>query len=108
MVQLGPEQLLGHLRIAHPIGMGQRVGAWTDGTANSRKGATEELERIANIIKADCVRQLCVEHSDQMAPGRKASRSFVDSRLLGHLADQKWRNEIANLTQDFELVRALE
>ena len=43
-----------------------------------------------------------------MAPGRKRAGFLVDACLARDLRHQEGRNKVANLTQDFELVRTLE
>ena len=52
--------------------------------------------------------QLRIEHRDHMAPGRKRAGFLVDACLPRDLRHQEGRNKVANLTQDFELVRTLE
>jgi hypothetical protein len=43
-----------------------------------------------------------------MAPRRKSACPQVCPSGFGHLADQKWWNEVANLPQHLESVAALE
>ena len=108
MVQLLPEQLLGHAGLAHAVGMRQGVGTGTSSPSNRRKRAAKKFERIANVVEAQRMSQLRIEHCHYMAPGREGARLLVHTSLLGHFADQEGRNKIANLAQDLEFVRALD
>src|SRR5690349_3143692 len=54
------------------------------------------------------MRQLGIEHGDHMTPRSETPRLLVNAPLPSDLTHQKGRNKVANLTQDFEFVSALE
>src|SRR5512133_1295577 len=108
MVQLRPEQLLCHVRVPYLVGVRKSVGTRADGATDPGERSAEELQRITNIIEADRVRELRVEHRHQMAPGCELPGLLIYPSFFGYLGHQERRNEIANLAEDLELVSALE
>ena len=100
MFQHRPEQLFGHPRIAHFVGMRESVATGRTGTPKRREGATEQPQGIADVIESDAVSELGKKQGDDMAPGFEGAGLFVDTVLAGQLRDHVVGNQIANLTQN--------
>src|SRR3954468_19337176 len=88
--------------------MGKPVAARSHRPANRGEGTAEDLQPIAQIIQRDHMSQLRVEHGYDVAPAGEGACLLVHSGLIGDATDEKNRNQVANLTQDFKFVWALE
>lgn len=62
-----------------------------------------DLQTVAHIIQSDATRNLCIEHGDDMTPGREATRLLFCTSFTREFFDQMARNEIANLAESGDL-----
>ena len=69
VIQHGPEQLFGHLRVAGAISVGQRVFRRGRRRTQRRQRAGVKPQRVANVVEAEAVGQLGVKQTDDVAPG---------------------------------------
>lgn len=103
MIQHGPEELLGHFRVAGAIGVGQRVFRGCRGRAQRRQRAGVQPQRIADVVETQTVGKLGVKQADDMAPGSELAPLIFHAGLPRQLGHQMRRNEVANLAQQGEL-----
>jgi hypothetical protein len=103
MFQDGPEELLGHLGGSPFVRIREIVARRRGGPTDAGKRPGVQLQRIANIVEPDAMRQLGVAQGYDVAPGRKSSRHLVHVRLPGELGDQKFGNPIVDLPQQVKL-----
>ena len=102
MLEHLPEQCLGHLRIALPVGVRQSVLAGRGGAANGRERTGVQAQRVAGVVETEGVSQLCIEQTHDMAPRFEGAGSFFDAGVTGQLGDQMAGNKIAELAQETE------
>ncbi len=55
MIQHGPEELLGHFRVAGAVGVGQRVFRRCGGRAQRRQRTRVKPQRVADVVEAEAV-----------------------------------------------------
>ena len=103
MSQHGPEELLGHLRVAGAIGVGEGVFRRGRGGAQCRQRAGVKAQRVADIVEPEAVGQLGVKQTDDMAPRSELAPLIFHAGLPRQLGHQMRRNEVANLAQQGEL-----
>ena len=103
MLEHRPEELLGQLRVAFPVGVGEGVLARRGGPANRRQGTGVQPQRIAHVVESQGVGQLGVEQADHMAPRPKRPGLGVYPGVPGQLRHEMSGNEIAELVQQREL-----
>ena len=58
MIQHGPEELLGHFRIAGAVGVGEGVFGGCRGRAQRRQRTGMKPQRVADIVEAEAVGEL--------------------------------------------------
>lgn len=61
-----------------------------------------ELQPITDIVETERVRQLGINHGNQVTPGAKGARLF-HSGFTRNLGDQVARNDLAELLENAEL-----
>ena len=76
-----PEQLLGHLRRALPVGIGKPVMAGGGRAVHARQRSGVQLQPIAQVIQTDAMGQLCVNQTDPVTPRLEGSRLILGSGL---------------------------
>ena len=106
MFQDGPEELLGHLRRAHFVGVGKVVAIGRRGPAQAGERPGMQTQRIAHIVETDAMGELGVDQGDHMTPGTEGARFVLDPGSPRQLGHQKVRNEVANLPQQDSVLKA--
>jgi len=84
--------------------MGKVVAARSSGSAQGRKRAAVQSQRVTDVVQADGVRQLPKEHADHMTPCTERSRHGIHTGLARKFRNQMRRNEIAKLPKNAEFV----
>src|SRR5215475_13130703 len=97
-----PEQPFSQRSIATLIGMGKVVATRSSGSAQGRKRAAVQSQRVTDVIKADGVRQLRKEHADHVTPCTEGTCHGLHTRLARKFRNQMRRNEIAKLPKNAE------
>jgi len=103
MGQHRPEEPLGHRRVAVFVRVREAVAAGRGGAANPGQPAGMVMRGVADVVQADCVGQLRVEHGHHMAPRAERARLGLDAGFPRQFSDQMAGYEIAKLSQDTEL-----
>src|ERR1700741_2156537 len=76
-----PEEPFSQPSVAALIGMGKVVAAGRSCSAQCRKRAAVESQRVTDVVKADSVGQLREEHADHMTPCTEGSRHGIHAGL---------------------------
>src|SRR6516162_4649002 len=97
-----PEQPFSQRSVAMLVGMGKVVATRSSGSAQGRKRAAVQSQRVTDVVEADGVSQLCKEHADHMAPRTERSRHGIHTGLARKFWNQMRRNEIAKLPKNAE------
>ena len=97
-----PEELLGDVGRASPVGVAQVVARRRCGPANGRERPRVQPQAVAHVVEADGMGHLRKEQRHGVAPIREAARFGRALLLVGELAHQPQRNEVAELAQDTE------
>src|SRR5450756_2465580 len=98
-----PEQLLGHRGRTLPVGIGKPVAAGGGRAAHARQRARVQLQRIAQVIETDAMRQLGIDQADHVTPRLETARLILGPGSPRYFGNLVRRNKIANLAQDVEL-----
>src|SRR6516165_6520643 len=97
-----PEQPFSQRSVATLIGMGKVVATRSSGSAQGRKRAAMQSQRVTDVIQADSVSQLRKQHADHVAPCTERSRHGIHTDLARKFRNQMRRNEIAKLPKNAE------
>src|SRR6516165_3052333 len=97
-----PEQPFSQRSVAMLVGMGKVVATRSSGSAQGRKRAAVQSQRVTDVVEADGVSQLCKEHADHMTPRTERSRHGIHTGLARKFWNQMRRNEIAKLPKNAE------
>jgi hypothetical protein len=103
MIEHGPEQVLGQIRIAGAVGVRERVSAGWRGPAQSRERTGVQPQRVTHVIETQGVRQLGVEQADDLAPRAERAGMVLDAGVARQFGDQMRRNQVAKLAENGEL-----
>jgi len=98
-----PKEPLGHGGVPDLVGVGKAIAARWCGAADPGKPALVVAKCIADVVEADGVGQLGVEHGHDVAPGAEGTGLKVDPVVAGQFSDKMARDEIAKLREDAEL-----
>ena len=88
MLQHRPEELLGHVRVALPVGVGEGVLARRGGTANGRQRTRVQPQGMARVVESQLVGELGVEQTDHMDPRTKRPGLDLHPGVLGQPRDE--------------------
>ena len=77
--------------------MGECIGTGPHHPPDGGERTAEQLQGIADIIEADGMGELGVEHGHNMTPRGDGSGPGLRPGAAGHLADQPGWNEVAYL-----------
>ena len=102
MLQHPPEQLLGHRGIPVLVGMGEIIATGRGGPAQGRQGSRVQAQRVANVVEADGMSQLCKKQRHDMTPRAKGAGFLIHPRLPRQLGDQVSGNPVAKLSKNRE------
>jgi ribosomal protein S25 len=83
--------------------MGKIVATRSSGSAQGRKRAAVQSQRVTNVVQTDGMSQLRKEHADYVTPYTEGSRHGIHAGLARKLWNQMRRNQIAKLSQNSEL-----
>src|SRR6516165_5237258 len=97
-----PEQPFGQRSVATLIGMGKVVATRSSGSAQGRKRAAVQSQRVTDVVQADGVSQLRKEHADHVTPCTEGTCHGIHTRLARKFRNQMRRNEIAKLSKNAE------
>ena len=95
MVQDCPEQRLRHVAVAFAIGVRECVFRGRHRIANPQQFRRMILQRVANIVQTERVRELRVEQGDHMGPGTEGPGLLVHTVFPGDLRNKVARNQLA-------------
>ncbi len=102
MFQDRPEELFGHRRRAHLVGVGEGVALGRGGPAQAGERARVQTQRVVHIVESDAVSELSIHQGDQMTPGTEAAGFVLNLSGARQLGRQELRNEVANLPQEVQ------
>ena len=97
-----PEQLFGHRRVAHLVGVREIVARGRGRASNRRQRPGVKLQRIADIVEPNAMGHLRVAEADDMAPLIKGASLLIDPSLPSQLGHQVVGNVVAKLTDNGE------
>ena len=103
MLEDRPEDLLGEGGIAKLVGVGEVVLGGRGRSAEGGEGTGVEAKGIAEIVEADGVNQLGIDEGDDMTPGGKGPRLFIDPGVLGQGGNEEGWNEIEELAENRQI-----
>jgi hypothetical protein len=73
--------------------------AWRRSAPHRGQGSAIHLQRIANIIQSNRVRQMGINKRHHMTPRQKGPALFINTVFFRQLVHKMSRNKIANLLQ---------
>ena len=97
-----PEKSFSQCSVAALIGVGKIVTTRSRRPAQGRKRPAVQSERVAHIIKADGMGQLCKEHAHNVTPCTEGSRHGIHTGFSRKFRNQMQRNQIAKLSENTE------
>jgi hypothetical protein len=80
-----------------------RLSAASGSLFTTRKRPAVQPQRVADIIEANGMGQLCKEHADHVTPRAEGSRHAIHAGLARKFRDEMGWNQIAKLSQNREL-----
>lgn len=102
MFEHPPEEVLGHLGWALPVGGGKAVLAGRAGPAQGRERTRVQPQGVADVVEAEGVGELGEDQAHHMTPRREGAGFFCDPGVPGQLGNEVRRNQIAELAQEGE------
>jgi pyruvate dehydrogenase complex dehydrogenase (E1) component len=83
--------------------MGKIVATRSSGSAQGRKRAAVQSQRVTNVVQTDGVSQLRKKHADHMTPCTERARHGIHTDLARKFRNQMCWNQIAKLSENSEL-----
>src|SRR4029077_1690167 len=103
MIKHRPEQPFSQPSVAALIGVGKIVAAGRSRSAQGRKRAAVQSQRVTDVVQTDGMSQLPKEHTHYVTPHTEGSRHGIHAGLARKFWNQMRRNQIAKLSQNSEL-----
>src|ERR1700678_1590639 len=99
----GAEQLLGHRAVPHLVRMAERVLGWRPCSPNAEERTGAQPQGVADVVQAQRMADLRVQHRDHVAPRTVRSALFINARFPRRLRHEVRRNQLAYLAQTRKL-----
>src|SRR5258708_4420829 len=103
MIKHRPEQPFSQPSVAALIGVGKIVAAGRSRSAQGRKRAAVQSQRVTDVVQTNGMSQLRKEHTHYVTPHTEGSRHGIHAGLARKFGNQMRRNQIAKLSQNSEL-----
>ena len=98
-----PEEPFSQRSVAMLIGVGKIVAAGWSRSAQGRKQAAVEPQRVTDVVQTDGMSQLRKEHTHYVTPRTEGSCHGIHAGLARKFRNKMRRNQVAKLSQNSEL-----